>query len=158
MGTWSECGYMWVYMDTYGYMNVHQVQIIRKCYRAQTENETVTVTIMYLGSMLWFFTCWLSSRFKLCWRNFYSVRFLSYQVNVKFLICYLIPSIFSANVSRRKQLFLSDEGPMLETLDYRPVYTCDFCGDFSHSDACNWVVESQKYWFIQLCTDGQIHS
>ena len=35
-----------------------------------------------------------------------------------FLICYLIPSIFSANVSRRKQLFLSDEGPTLETLDY----------------------------------------
>ena len=30
----------------------------------------------------------------------------------------------------------------------RPVYTGDFCGDFSHSDACDWVVESQKYWFI----------
>ena len=25
----------------------------------------------------------------------------------------------------------------------RPVYTGDFCGDFSHSEACDWVVESQ---------------
>ena len=30
----------------------------------------------------------------------------------------------------------------------RPVYTGDFRGDFSHSDSCDWVVESPKYWFI----------
>ena len=30
----------------------------------------------------------------------------------------------------------------------RPVYTGGFYGDFSLSDACDWVVESHKYWFI----------
>ena len=29
----------------------------------------------------------------------------------------------------------------------RPVYTGDFCGHFSHSDACDWVV---KYIYIAL--------
>ena len=27
----------------------------------------------------------------------------------------------------------------------RPVYTCDFCGDFSHSDACDWVTKVLIY-------------
>ena len=55
--------------------------------------------------------------------------------------CMLHLSIFCATILRYKL-----------TLKIGPFAcnTGDFCGDFSHSDACDWVVKSQKYSFAHM--------